>query len=113
MTEHNIETSLRQMLDHAREAVEMAQGKTRDDFETNRMLNLALVRLIEIIGEAAGRIPRETQKLHPQIPWPQIIGMRNRLIHAYDQIDYDILWNIVADDLPLLVSELQGIIKNF
>jgi uncharacterized protein with HEPN domain len=113
MTDHDIATSFRKMLDHAREAVEMARGKTRDELEMNRMLNLALVRLIEIIGEAAGRIPRETQKLHPQIPWPQIIGMRNRLIHAYDQIDYEILRKIITDDLPVLVSELEKIIKNF
>jgi uncharacterized protein with HEPN domain len=81
----------RHMLDHAREAVALAQGKTRSDLDVDRMLNLALVRLLEIIGEAANRIPRDEQAQHPQIPWAQVVSLRNRLVHGYDSVDFDIL----------------------
>jgi uncharacterized protein with HEPN domain len=71
----------RPMLDHAREAMTLVQGKTRADLDADRLLNLALLRLLEIIGEAANRIPEEEQVRHPAIPWPQTVSLRNRLIH--------------------------------
>ena len=74
------------------------------------MLNLSLVRLLEIVGEAANRVPLEERPRYPQIPWPQLISLRNRLIHGYDNVDFDILWQIVTRDLPVLVSELDGIV---
>jgi uncharacterized protein with HEPN domain len=101
--------SLRQMLDYSREALEMARGQVRADLDTDRKLNLALVRLLEILGEAANRVPPEDRNNYPQIPWPQLISLRNRLIHGYDQVDFDILWQIVTQDLPALESELRRI----
>jgi uncharacterized protein with HEPN domain len=101
---------LRHMLDHAREAVEMAESKTRPDLDTDRKLNLALVRLLEIIGEAAGRISPEEQSRYSQIPWPEIVSLRNRLIHGYDSVDFNVLWNIVSIDLPVLIKNLEKII---
>ena len=98
------------MLDHAKEAITAAQGRTRADLDNDRLLNLALVRLLEIIGEAASRVPREDRDLYPDIPWPEIVGLRNRLIHGYDEVDFDILWQIVTTDLPLLITELGKII---
>ena len=89
----------------------MAEHKTRQDLERNRQLNLALVRLLEVIGEAAGRVSEETRSRHPEIPWLDIIGLRNRLIHGYDTVDFDILWAIVRDDLPPLVAELRRIVE--
>ena len=68
------------------------------------------MRLLEIVGEAAGRVSEEESALHPEIPWPQIVGLRNRLIHGYDAVDYDILWQIITDDLPLLVKALEAIL---
>jgi uncharacterized protein with HEPN domain len=65
------------MVDHAREAVEMARGKTRADLDANRQLNLALVRLLEIIGEAASRMPEDERTRYPGVPWPQIVSLRN------------------------------------
>jgi uncharacterized protein with HEPN domain len=100
------------MLDHAREAVALVQGKRRVDLDSDRLLNLALVRLLEIIGEAANRIPEEEQARYPQIPWPQIVSLRNRLIHGYDSVDFDILWQIVAEDLPPLIASLEGIVSS-
>ena len=90
------------MLDYAREALAMSKGKTRADLDDDRQLNLSLVRVLEIMGEAAGRTSRDYQKHHPEVPWPEIITLRNRLIHGYDRVDFDILWEIVSCDLPPL-----------
>jgi uncharacterized protein with HEPN domain len=73
---------LRHMLDYAKEATELIQGKVRSDLDSNRLLGLALVRLLEIIGEAANRVSPECRYRTPSIPWPQIISLRNRLIHG-------------------------------
>lgn len=98
------------MLDHARETITLTRGKARADLDNDRVLNLALVRLLEIVGEAAGRVSKEECALHPEIPWPQIIGLRNRLIHGYDVVDNDILWQIITRDLPQLVEALEAIV---
>jgi len=100
------------MLDHAVEAVGLVKGRTRGDLDTDRLLNLSLVRLLEIVGEAAARLSTETRDGYPQIPWPDIIGLRNRLIHGYDIVDFDILWDIAHDDLPALVMPLRKIVKD-
>ena len=112
MPRHDTDVRLRHMLDAAREAVQMARGKTRADLDTDRPLNLSLVRLLEIVGEAASRIPVAIRRRYPKIPWPQIIGMRNRLIHGYDIVDYDIIWSTVTEDLPPLVAELEKILSS-
>lgn len=95
------------MLDHAREAVKMAEGKNRTALRNNRMLELALIRLIEIVGEAAGKVSSDGKAWFDGVPWPQIIAMRNRLIHGYDAIDIDVLWDTVENDLPDLISKLE------
>jgi len=105
-------TALRHMLDHAREAVALVQSKTRQDLNADRLLNLALVRLLEIVGEAAGRVPQEVCARHTKVPWPQIISLRNRLIHGYDSVDFDILWQIITTDLPPLIASLEVIIAS-
>jgi uncharacterized protein with HEPN domain len=107
MSRHEDDIRLRHMLDHAREAVAMASGRTRGELDTDRQLKLSLVRLVEIVGEAAGRVPAEDRVLHPDIPWPEIVGLRNRLIHGYESVDFDILWRIVSDDLPPLTAALE------
>ncbi len=98
------------MLESAREAVSFLQNQTRESLDKNRMLALSLVRLIEIVGEAATQVTREFQNQHPEIPWAQIVGMRNRLIHAYFDIDMDRVWKIVKDDLPPLIVKLEKIV---
>lgn len=110
MTRHDPTVCLRHMLDHAREAVQMAHGRRREDLDSDRQLNLALVRLLEIIGEAASRLPAPDRGRYPAIPWSDVVGLRNRLIHAYDQVNFDILWAIVQQDLPPLVAELERIL---
>jgi uncharacterized protein with HEPN domain len=110
MSKHDDMVRLRHMLEHAREAVALIQGKSRPDLESSRLHTLALIRLIEIVGEAASRVSKATQSLHPQIPWPQIIGMRNRLIHGYDVVDIGIVWQTVTEELPPLIAELECIV---
>ena len=107
MSQHNTSVSFRHMLDHALEAVAMVEGKTRADLYKDRQLNLALVRLLEIIGEAATRIPKEEQVHYSDIPWSEIVSLRNRLIHGYDTVDFDILWQIMNQDLPGLIKALR------
>jgi uncharacterized protein with HEPN domain len=111
MSRHETLLRLRHMYDHAREAVQMAEGKTRADLDENRMLALALTHLLEIVGEAANRVPKEEGAKYPGIPWPQIIGLRNRLIHGYDAVDLDILWQIVTQDLPPLIATLAKLLQ--
>ncbi len=100
----------RHMLDHAREAVAMVRAKSRADLDTDRQLNLALVRLLEIIGEAPARVPEFERSSLPGIPWTQIISLRNRLIHGYDAVDFDVLWQILTADLPPLIKELENVV---
>ena len=111
MSQHENVVCLKHMLDHALEALEMVGGKKREDLDKDRKLNLSLVRLLEIIGEAASRISREDQKQYPDIPWPEVISLRNRLIHGYDQVDFDILWEILTKDIPVLINPLKKIIS--
>jgi uncharacterized protein with HEPN domain len=112
MSKHDPTAALRHMLDHAKEAVLLAEGKTRANLDTDRLLNLALVRLLEIVGEAAGRVPEAARALHPEIPWPQIVSLRNRLIHGYDSVDFNILWQIITSDLAPLIAALEAIIAS-
>ncbi len=112
MSRHESLVRYRHMLDNARQASAIASKRTRSDLDTDEMLSLALVRLLEVIGEAANRIPDEERVHHPEIPWVQIIGMRNRLIHGYFDIDLDRVWDTVVDDLPPLILLLQKIMKD-
>jgi len=98
---------MQHMLDHAREAISMIAGCQRDDLASDRMLQLALVRLVEIVGEASTRISDMTQNRWPDIPWREIAGMRNRLIHGYDRVDLRVLWDTLECDLPALVVQLE------
>jgi len=110
MSRHSPEVRLRHMLDHAREAVELASGKTREDLANTRLLQLGLVRLVEIVGEAAASIPKDQRAKYPGIPWQDVVGMRNKLIHEYDTVDLDILWGTVSVELPDLIMSLQSIL---
>lgn len=112
MTLHDDRVSLQQMLDHAHEAVQFTAGRSAEDLESDRLLALALVRLLEVIGEAARRISDELRYCYPEIAWSQIIGLRNRLIHGYDSIDVNILWRIITTDLPDLIGNLKSILAD-
>jgi len=110
MSRRSSSIALQHMLDHAQEALALTKGRARQDLDEDRTLNLALTRLLEIVGEAANRIPIENQMEYPEIPWPQIVSLRNRLIHGYDEVDFDLLWSIISHDLPELVQVLERIL---
>ena len=95
------------MLDAIEEAMSFAKNKCRESLDKDRMLVLALMKAVEIVGEAASRISKEAQRATPEIPWVNIIGMRNRLIHAYFDINLDILWQTVSKDLSELAVTLK------
>jgi uncharacterized protein with HEPN domain len=110
MSLHDDTIRMRHMLDHALEAVRYGGGKSSREIETDRLLNLAIVRLLEIIGEAAGRVSSETREAHSHIPWRATINLRNRLIHGYDTVDYEVVKQIIEDDLPPLIVQLTAIL---
>jgi len=98
---------LRHMLDAARRAIDFMQGRAKSDLESDEQLSLAVVRLLEILGEAAKNVSEDLRKDYPDIPWRQIAGTRDRLIHGYFDVDLDIVWQIISTDLPVLVAQLE------
>ena len=101
---------IRHMLDAAKEALTFAQNKSRADLDSNRMLVLSIVKSIEIIGEVASKVTPETREMCAELPWANIIAMRNRLIHVYFDIDLDRVWDTVTDDLPPLIASLEKVV---
>lgn len=99
------------MVDAAREALRSAKEHTRADLDENRVWALGLVKCVEIIGEAAARVSEATREKYTQIPWVQIVAMRNRLVHMYFDIDLDQVWQAVTEDLPPLVAALERILE--
>ncbi len=110
MSRHDDTLSLLQMRDHIEESMALAQGRARTDLDADRMFSLALLKLVEIVGEAASRISETTQLAHPEIPWREITGTRHHLVHGYDAVDYDILWNIVTLDFPPLACQIKALL---
>jgi uncharacterized protein with HEPN domain len=103
---------LRHMIDAAEAAEQFVAGRRRADLDSDRMLLFALVRSIEIIGEAASRVSEQTRSVTPNLPWKAIIGMRNRLIHAYFDIDADILWVAATVEVPDLLKRLRVLLDD-
>ena len=101
---------LRHMLDAAVEIRQYVQSATREDLNRDRRLVHSLVRPLEIIGEAASQVSEELREGVPEIPWSIIIGMRNRLIHAYFSINLDTVWSTSTEDIPPLVTQLNQLL---
>lgn len=98
---------LQHMLDACRTALKFVQNRTRSDLDRETMLAFALIHAIEIIGEAANRVTPKGRGNCPDIPWPGIIAMRNRLAHGYFDVDLDRVWDTVTSDIPPLVAVLE------
>ena len=111
MTRRDDSVFLVDMLNHAYEAVELLGDASLDDLTSDRVTQLALRKLVEVVGEAANRVSSTTQERDPEIAWPQIVGARNRLVHGYDTVSMSILRDIVQNDLPPLVEQLMSIVE--
>src|SRR3954470_22756156 len=108
MSKRDDRVRLQHMLDASRQAVAFVHGRRRGDLDSDPQLTLALTRLVEIVGEAAKNVSDEERQRHPDVPWRPIAGTRDRLAHAYFDVDLDQLWQIVAVDLQGLVPVLES-----
>jgi uncharacterized protein with HEPN domain len=99
------------MIDAAEEALFFVADSSAEDFSKNRMLILSVIKEIEIIGEAATKISEITKRKYVEIPWQDIVGMRNRLIHGYFDVDVKLVWNTVKNNLPALLESLKEIVQ--
>jgi uncharacterized protein with HEPN domain len=104
---------LKHMLDSTEAILSFAKGKRRTSLDKNRLLLSAILREFEIIGEAANRVSEKTKKQFPLIPWKELVGMRNRLIHAYFNVDHDIVWKTVREYLPSFQKQLEEAVNSF
>lgn len=107
------ELRLRHMRDAANSALDFVAGLTQHDLEINILLEYAVLHALQIIGEAGSKITVETRQQYPQIPWKDIIGIRQRIVHDYDSVKFDIVWNTVTNDLPMLIRQLDQILPPF
>jgi len=105
-------TLLKDMLDAARAAVAEIEGSTQAALAADHVHALGLTKCIEIVGEAAVHLSRELRQRHSEVPWALIIGMRNRLVHAYFDIDYEQVWKALTEDVPPLIEQLQRILES-
>lgn len=104
---------LHHMLDSVEAILAFVKGKERKDLDTDRLLLSGIIRELEILGEAAGKISPETQTRFPEIPWKLVVGMRNRLIHAYFDVDSDVIWKTIQSSLPSFSLKLKIIISKW
>lgn len=98
------------MIDAAESVGQFVAGRQRDDLDRDRMLLFAVVRAIEVIGAAAAKVSAETRAAAPAIPWGAIVGMRNRLIHGYFDIDTELVWKTATEEVPALLETLRGLL---
>jgi uncharacterized protein with HEPN domain len=98
------------ILNAARSVIELTDGMTGCDFQQDLRTELAVTRLFEIVGEAARLISNDLKRDHPEIPWGRMAGLRHRLIHEYDKVDYDLVWKIIQRDVPELIGLLEPLV---
>ena len=103
---------LQHMVDAANEALSFIADKSKSDLETDRTLALALVKSIEIFGEAASKVSQEPPSQFPKVPWANIIAMRNRLIHSYFDVNLDIVWQTVTEELPPVTAQILKLLES-
>lgn len=108
----NDRARLLHMIEAAQHAGEFSAGMTRSSLEQNILRQYALARAVEVVGEAARNVTEEFQRKYPQIAWAEIKGMRNRLAHAYFDVNLDVLWYAVTVEMPALVQQLEDIIDD-
>lgn len=100
------------MLDTARALVGKIAGIDRDTFDMVENLRLAVTHLIQIIGEASGRVSNEFRSLHQEIPWQEIVGMRHKIVHDYLHVNFDVVWGVATHDVPILIEKLARFVPD-
>ena len=113
MTRHDDGVRIRHALDAARKAVASTKGWRRQDLDLEQLPTLGLIRLLEVVGEAAGGVSAETQAAYPDVPWRKMIGLRHRLIHGYFNVNLDIVWDTIRAELPPLIHDLERVLEAF
>ncbi len=107
MSQHDPTVRMQHMYDAACEAVALLGRRSVEDVESDRVIQLALTRLVEIVGEAAAKVPQDVRDAYPSIPWREAASTRNVLIHGYDVVRYDILHQTITGDFPPLIEQLE------
>jgi len=101
------------ILDAMDKAEILVEGFAYEEFETDFRTNFAVIRALEIIGEAAKRLPVSLREQYPAIPWRGMAGMRDRIIHGYDTVDLQIVWDVVKQDIPEIKPQIQQILADY
>ena len=102
---------LRHIVDSLTSAIRFTEGRSREDLDKDEMLTFAPVYAAQIVGEAASKVTVEFRDQHPEIPWAIIIGMRHRLVHAYSDINQDILWTTIKEAAPQLLRQMKSLLE--
>ncbi|MDH7577976.1 MAG: DUF86 domain-containing protein [Bacillota bacterium] len=103
---------LRDMIEYAGKAVQFMQGVAFNDFQGNDEKIFAVVRALEVIGEAARHIPRSLRDKYPQVPWRKIIGMRDKVVHDYFGVDLEVVWRTVHEELPKMQKAVSQVLAD-
>lgn len=104
---------IRDMLESAEKALKFVSGMGLDEFKSDEKTQFAVVRALEIMGEGAKKIPKDIQERYPKIPWREITGTRDKLIHDYIGVNLSVVWRTLHDDLPPLIEQLEAMLKDF
>lgn len=112
MSQKDERVYIRHMIDNSNKAINFVKDISREDFDNDEKLRLALTHLLQIIGEAARRISPKFRATYSQIPWKAIVGMRSKVVHDYLNVDEDVVWATVQNDLAPLVIELEKILRS-
>lgn len=103
--------TLAQMLDTVRRIRSFVRGVERQSFESDEIRQLAVLHLIQVLGEAASRVSAALRAAHPELPWTEMVGMRNRIVHGYDHVDPDIVWRVATADVEPVLAALERLVE--
>jgi uncharacterized protein with HEPN domain len=103
---------LRHIIEFAKKAMRFAEHRSREDLDRDEMFALALIKAIETVGEAASKLSPEFRDKYSELPWPGIMGMRHKLVHAYFEVDLDMVWHTTVNELLPLIQALETIIDS-
>lgn len=110
MSQRDDQVYIGHMIDTANKAIGFVAGRSREDFDHDEQLRLAVTHLLQVIGEAARRVSLDFRAAHPEIPWKAIVGMRSKVVHDYLNVDEDVVWDTIKNDLAPLVVELEKLL---